>query len=133
MIRSPPKDKIISMYFIMAIIKDIEKLCTPAFVFFVLSVIGIVASLFSMRFLIDPVLILVKIAYVAFWTYLLSVLCKHGHRELSWVLLFLPFVSVAAVVIIATVVSGLSTMGHEVLLHGRGAAQRPQEGRQPSM
>jgi hypothetical protein len=122
------------MYFIMAIIKDIEKLCTPALIFFVLSVLGIVVSLFSMRFLVDPVLILVKIAYVAFWTYLLSVLCKHGHRELSWVLLFLPFITVAAVVIIATVVSGLTTMGHEVIHHGRGqAAQKPQDQRQNSM
>jgi len=122
------------MYFIMAIIKDIEKLCTPALIFFVLSVLGIVVSLFSMRFLVDPVLILVKIAYVAFWTYLLSVLCKHGHRELSWVLLFLPFITLAAVVIIATVVAGLTTMGHEVIHHGRGqAAQNPQEQRQSSM
>ena len=118
----------------MAIIKDIEKLCTPALIFFVLSVLGIVVSLFSMRFLVDPVLILVKIAYVAFWTYLLSVLCKHGHRELSWVLLFLPFITLAAVVIIATVVAGLTTMGHEVIHHGRGqAAQNPQEQRQSSM
>jgi len=104
----------------MAILKDIEKLCTPALVFFVLSAVGIVVSLFSMRFLMDPVLILVKIAYVAFWTYLLSVLCKHGHRDIAWVLLFFPFIAVAAVAIIATVVAGLTTMGHEVIHHGRG-------------
>ena len=129
-----PKDKIISMYFIMAIIKDIEKLCTPALIFFVLSVISIVVTLFRYQFLSDPTMVIVKVAYVAFWTYLLSVLCKHGHKELSWVLLFLPFVSVAAVFVIATVVAGLTTVGHEVIHHGRGqVAQKPQDQRQNSM
>jgi len=89
----------------MAFPKSIKELCMPAMVYFVLSILAILIVLlqnlgntrkyqigcYSCRVTSTTLLFVVKIIYVLFWTYVLNLICKDGHKELSWVLLFLPF------------------------------------------
>lgn len=77
----------------------------PAMVYFILSILTILIVLFqnlgntnrykignfSCRVTNTTLLFVVKIIYVLFWTYVLNLICKDGHKELSWILLFLPF------------------------------------------
>jgi hypothetical protein len=89
----------------MAFPRSIKELCMPALVYFVLSILAILVVLiqnlgnsnryqigsFSCRVTSTTLLFIVKLIYVLFWTYVLNLICKDGHKELSWILLFLPF------------------------------------------
>lgn len=82
----------------MELSKELSKLCTPALIYFVLSVIGIGIALFNrFRF----VTILVKVLFVLLWTWVLNFLCKKGFTVLSWILVVLPFLMVLGMVSIA--------------------------------
>ena len=86
--------------------KFIKKLCTPAYVYLVISVIAIVALMFQNSGNVDvycignyecPVpntalIFFVKFLYVAFWTFVLDSICKAGHKQFSWFLVLFPFV-----------------------------------------
>ena len=91
----------------MAFPKKLKELCTPAFIYFILSVIGIVATvvsnlggnsnMYTLGYISTPVsstllVFIVKIIYVLFWTWILNLMCKDGHREIAWFLVLLPFV-----------------------------------------
>ena len=82
-------------------------LCTPAKIYFVLSVISILALLMqnladSGRYCVgnysakiphhNMLFFVVKALYVLVWTYLLQLLCKHGYKNVSWFLVLLPFI-----------------------------------------
>ena len=91
----------------MAFPKSIKELCAPAMIYFVLSIIVIFLLLLQnlgnkRRYQIGnmscsvtstTLLFIVKIIYVLFWTYVLNLICKDGYKELSWLLLLLPFIS----------------------------------------
>jgi len=91
----------------MAFPSKLKELCTPAFIYFLLSVIGIVISvvsnlgsrsnMYTLGNFSTPVphtglIFIVKIIYVLFWTWILNLMCKDGHREIAWFLVLLPFV-----------------------------------------
>jgi hypothetical protein len=90
----------------MAFPKSITSLCMPAMVYFVLSVLAILIVLiqnlgntnryqvgnFSCRVTSTTFVFIIKLIYVVFWTYILNLICKDGYPELSWILLFLPFI-----------------------------------------
>ena len=90
----------------MAFPKSLKELCTPAYVYFILSVIGIVASaiqnmgnksvyrmgMFSARVPSTILVFLVKIVYILFWTWILNLICKDGHKEIAWFLVLIPFI-----------------------------------------
>jgi len=90
----------------MAFPKTLKELCTPAYVYFILSVIGIIASviqnmgnknvykmgMFSARVPSTMLVFLVKIVYVLFWTWILNLICKDGHKEIAWFLVLIPFI-----------------------------------------
>jgi hypothetical protein len=87
-------------------IKYIKKLCTPAYVYLVISVIAIVVLMFQNCGNVDmycigsyecPVpntalIFFVKFLYVAFWTFILDSICKAGHKQFSWFLVLFPFI-----------------------------------------
>jgi hypothetical protein len=89
----------------MSFPKSIKELCRPAAIYFVLSMFIILIILiqnlgntnryqignFSCRVTNTTLLFVVKLIYVLFWTYILNLICKDGHSELSWLLLFFPF------------------------------------------
>jgi hypothetical protein len=82
----------------------LRNLCTPAYVYLVISVIFIVISAIqnygnvnvyclgsyscdvSSTFLI----FLIKLLYVLFWTWVLNLICRAGYSNVSWFLLLLP-------------------------------------------
>ena len=87
-------------------LKFMKKLCTPAYVYLVISVIAIIAIMFQNGGNTDiycmgsfecPVpstamVFFFKFLYVAFWTFVLDSICKAGHKQFSWFLVVLPFV-----------------------------------------
>jgi hypothetical protein len=89
----------------MAFPKSIKQLCTPALIYFILSILAILIILFqnlgntnryqignySCHVTSTALLFFIKIIYVLFWTYILNLICKDGYPGLSWLLVFLPF------------------------------------------
>lgn len=87
-------------------IAGLRKLCTPAYVYLVISAIILVVSIFqnygnvntycigsfscsvSSTFLI----FVAKILYILFWTWILNLICRAGAPWLSWILVLLPFI-----------------------------------------
>ena len=81
-------------------------LCTPAFIYVLLSSIGIIILAYqnygnqnlycvgNVNCSVEsttPVFI-AKILYVLFWTFILNTLCSYGYYKLSWFILLLPFI-----------------------------------------
>lgn len=85
--------------------KSLNDLCMPACIYFIISVIALIliffqnlgnvnmyrVGSFSCRVPSTTVIFLFKLVYVLFWTYILNLICKDGHKGLSWLLLLLPF------------------------------------------
>jgi hypothetical protein len=84
----------------------IKKLCTPAYVYLVISVIAIIAMMIQNRgneniycmgsyeceVPSTALVFLLNFIYVAFWTFVLDSICKAGHKQFSWFLVLLPFI-----------------------------------------
>jgi hypothetical protein len=82
-----------------------QYLCTPAYVYLVISVIALVVMIFQNMgsrslyclgmYECDTenvtLIFLVKIIYVIFWTWILNLICKQGYTAVSWFLVLLPF------------------------------------------
>ena len=89
----------------MAYPTSLKELCTPASLYFVISMIALVMVLFqnlgnnnsyhvgsfSCRVPNTMVVFIVKLIYVLFWTYVLNLICKDGHVGVSWLLVLLPW------------------------------------------
>jgi hypothetical protein len=87
-------------------LKFLKKLCTPAYVYLVISVVALVVMMFQNGGNTDkycvgqfecPVpsttlIFIFKFLYIAFWTFVLDSICKAGHKRFSWFLVVLPFV-----------------------------------------
>jgi len=87
-------------------IKIIKNLCTPAYVYLVISVIALVALMFQNNGNVNmycmgsyecevpstAFIFLIQFIYVAFWTFVLDSICKAGHKQFSWFLVLLPFI-----------------------------------------
>ena len=90
----------------MTLKNQISKLCTPAYIYLVLSVIGLViltiqnfgntkkycVGRYSCIVPSTVLVFLFKIIFVAFYTFILDLLCKAGYTNLSWFLILLPFI-----------------------------------------
>lgn len=86
--------------------RKINDLCTPAMIYFVISMISLVVVLmqnlghnnsyhvgsFSCRVPNTMAVFVVKMIYILFWTYILNLICRDGHTNLSWLLILLPWV-----------------------------------------
>ena len=86
--------------------KTLKDLCTPAMLYFVISIIALIVVLFqnlgntnsyhvgsfSCRVPNTAAVFIVKLIYVLFWTYVLNLICKDGHVGLSWLLVLLPWI-----------------------------------------
>ena len=92
----------------MSLIKDFKKLCSPAQLYLVLSIISFLfmaiqnifagkkgkycVGMFSCKIPNLLVVFIVKVLYIAFWTIVLNSLCIAGYKQLSWFLVLLPFI-----------------------------------------
>jgi len=89
----------------MAFPKSLKELCTPAFIYFVISMISFILALlqnlgnrnsyhigsFSCRVPDTLLVFIVKLIYILFWTWILNLICKDGHTGISWLLVLLPW------------------------------------------
>jgi hypothetical protein len=85
---------------------DIKKLCTPAYVYLVISMISIILMIIqnagnTNTYCLGNYACMVsntawvfagKAFYVVLWTYILNLICSYGYRNISWFLVLFPFV-----------------------------------------
>jgi hypothetical protein len=67
---------------------NIRNLCTPAFIYFVIAIIGVLTTLGKNGIVSG----LISLLFVLFYTWILNYLCKKGHKGVAWFILFLPFI-----------------------------------------
>jgi len=86
--------------------KTLKDLCTPAMIYFVISVVALIAVLlqnlgnqstyqigsFSCMVPNTALIFIIKLIYILFWTWILNLICKDGHTGISWLLVLLPFI-----------------------------------------
>jgi hypothetical protein len=86
--------------------KKLKDLCTPSFVYFIISIIALVLMLlqnfgnarrynvgsFSCNVPNTYIIFIIKLIYILFWTWVLDLICKSGHVGISWFLVLLPFI-----------------------------------------
>ena len=84
----------------------LNKLCTPAYVYLVISAISILvlafqnlgsnqifcAGSFSCSANNTALVFVIQVIYVLFWTWLLNKLCQNGASTVSWILVLLPLI-----------------------------------------
>ncbi len=84
----------------------LKKLCTPSYVYLVISTIFlIVASVqnygnvntyclgdYSCEVTSTTVIFLIKVLYILFWTWILNLMCNAGATGIAWFLVLLPFI-----------------------------------------
>jgi len=87
--------------------KTLKELCTPALIYFIISISSLVIVLlqnignnnsyhignFSCRVPNTALVFVVKLIYVLFWTWVLNLICKDGHTTISWLLVLIPWLS----------------------------------------
>ena len=85
--------------------KLMKNLCTPAYVYLLLSVIFLAVSTVQNYGNINTyclgemscsvpstfLVFLIKAIYVLFWTWILNLICGAGYKSIAWVLVLLPF------------------------------------------
>ena len=84
---------------------DIKKLCTPAYVYLVISIISIIIMIiqnsgntntyclgnYGCQVSNTAWVFAGKAFYVILWTYILNLICSYGYRNISWFLVLFPF------------------------------------------
>ena len=114
---------------------NINQLCTPSYVYFIISALTMVVSaiqnfgnnkkytlgMFSCRVPSCITVFVVKIIYILFWTWILNLMCKDGHSKIAWFLVLLPFVLLF--VIMGTVMMHQKKKKEGLCGNGRGGCQ----------
>jgi hypothetical protein len=102
-----------------------NKLCTPAYVYLVISLIVLVvmgfqnlgnsteycAGSYSCTVPSTGLIFIMKMVYVAFWTWVLNLICKAGAPIVSWILVISPLL-VMFLIIGAYMINGGTPPAH---------------------
>lgn len=75
---------------------SVKDLCSPASIYFWLSIIGIIYMLLTKFQLITSI---VNLFFVILWTIFLNYLCSKGYSSVSWFLVLLPLIFLAFFII----------------------------------
>lgn len=89
-----------------SILKNISNLCFPSWIYFIISILVWIILLitnlsqsthmnignYHYHVISTPIMFLMQLIYIIFWTYVLNLICKDGHPEISWILVLLPFI-----------------------------------------
>jgi hypothetical protein len=70
---------------------DFDKLCTPAKIYFGLSVLSCIIMLFNRMSIL---VIFSKLIFAFLWAFILGWLCSKGYKAISWFLVLLPFIMI---------------------------------------
>lgn len=90
----------------MAFPRSLKELCSPAALYFIVSIFSLLMILFqnlgnsnsyhignfSCRVPSTILIFTIKLIYILFWTWILNLICKDGHTGISWLLVLLPFI-----------------------------------------
>ena len=93
----------------MKLMDKIKKLCTPAYIYLVISVLSLISMMFqntgnNNKFCLGEyecdvsntaLIFVMQGLYIIFWTFVLNALCKAGYKSISWFLVLLPFLLLA--------------------------------------
>ena len=85
---------------------NLRKMCTPATIYFVISLVALIllgiSNLNSSDRLCigeyscyvgnNTIVFVLNAIYILFWTFILDLMCKGGYSSLSWFILLLPFI-----------------------------------------
>lgn len=86
-------------------IAGLSNLCTPAYVYLVISIIAMVIMFYQNIGNVDKycvgsytctvsstvLIFLIKAVYILFWTWILNLICRAGAPAISWFVVLLPF------------------------------------------
>jgi hypothetical protein len=95
------------------VITKIQSLCTPAFIFFILSVLSIFVMIFdnventhhycfgnvSCNVANTSMIFIVKILFILFWTWFLNFICSRGYANVAWFILLFPYILLFAILL----------------------------------
>jgi hypothetical protein len=95
------------------VLSKIQSLCTPAFIFFVLSVISLLVMLFdnientnqycfgnvSCNVANTSTIFIVEIIFLVFWTWFLNAICSRGYTNVAWFILLFPYIVLFAILL----------------------------------
>ena len=102
-------------------IKGLRNLCTPAYVYLVISVIALIIMIFqnygnvntyclgdySCNVSSTAMIFIIKAIYILFWTWILNLMCSANATGVAWFILLLPLI-IMFILIAAMLVSGKS-------------------------
>ena len=85
---------------------DLRNMCTPATIYFVISLIGLIligvnnlenndklcVGNYNCYVGNNTTIFILNAIYILFWTFILDLMCKAGYSSLSWFILLLPFI-----------------------------------------
>jgi len=104
---------------------DFSKLCPPASVYLVISVITLLVGIFTDFHIAS---LLVKAFFVALWAWFLNYLCSKGLKVIAWVLVLLPFLVMFGIIALATeIVGGVVKQTSNLIPTVQGKMQVPSQ------
>jgi hypothetical protein len=100
-------------------ISGLRKLCTPSYVYLVISSIALLVMLYQNIGNVDKyclgqysctvsntaLIFVIQAVYILFWTWILNLMCKANATELAWFLLLLPVI-IMFILIASMMISG---------------------------
>ena len=107
---------------------DFKKYCTPAQVYLVLAVIGLVSG-FLRNFRVMTLIF--NSIFVVLFAWILNFLCSKGLTAISWVLVLLPFVLLASAFFLA--MDAADHKDHETVVILEGMENEEKKEETPSM
>lgn len=75
---------------------SVKSLCTPASIYFWISIIGLTIAFFT-KFQLTTTII--NLLFILLWTCFLNYFCSKGYSIVSWVLVLLPIIIFAGALI----------------------------------
>lgn len=113
-------------------VKGLRNLCTPSYIYLVVSVIALVVMMYQNMGNVDKyclgsyscnvsstaMIFIIKAVYILFWTWVLNLICKAGATGVAWFVLLLPlillFVLLAGMMFYENSKEGMSTENYAV-------------------
>jgi hypothetical protein len=96
------------------VVSKVQSLCTPALVFFVISVVSLFVMIFdnlenthtycvgnvSCNVANTSMIFIFEILFLVFWTWLLNFICSRGYSGVAWFILLFPYILLFMVVLL---------------------------------
>jgi hypothetical protein len=95
------------------ILNRVRSLCTPALIFFIISVLSLFMMLFdnlenthhycfgnvSCNVANTSTIFIVEILFLVFWTWVLDFICSRGYTNFAWFILLFPYILLLALLL----------------------------------